>query len=259
MRPLLALICEFGMLSAVVVDSVLHLASERLDKSLNWPGCCVTKGADSVAFNLVRELLEHINLGEVCVSDSNSVKDINHPSSSLPTRSALSTTLVLIELGESEDGIDNVSLLVHNDDGGGTETTLSVFKVVEIHQGFVALFFGQAFDGGATWDDGLQVVPSTDDTLAMSFNQFSERNTHLFLDGYWVINVTRNTEQLCSCIVLSAETIEPTGASSHDGWHDRDGLDVGDGGWATIETGIGWEWGLQSWSTWLTLKRLDKR
>jgi len=67
---------------------------------------------------------------------------------------------------------------------------LSVLEVVEVHESIVALLLGQQFDGRASRDDGLQVVPTTDDTFAMALNQLAKWDTHLFLDGNWVVDMS---------------------------------------------------------------------
>ena len=43
----------------------------------------------------------------------------------------------------------------------------------------------------------------------MLIDEFSEGNTHFFFDSAWVVNVTRDTEELGTSIVLSSETGEP--------------------------------------------------
>lgn len=137
------LLGELRVLGSVAVDSVLHFSSECLDESLNWPGSSITKSADGVTLNLVGELFEHVNFGEIGISLLDSLKDVNHPAGTLSAWSALSATFVLVELGESEDGIDHISLLIHNNNSGCTETTLPILEIIEVHKGVVALCLGQ--------------------------------------------------------------------------------------------------------------------
>ena len=165
---------------------------------------------------------------------------------------------MLVEFGESEDSIDDVGGIIHDDDCSGTETTSQVFKIVEVHQGFTALLFGEHWDGGSTWNDGFEVVPTADDTPAMSIDELSEGDTHFLLDSAWVVNVTTNAEKLSAGISLPTKAVEPAGASSHDGGAHSNGLDVGNSCWATVESCVSWKWGLQSRTTGLALEGLDE-
>jgi len=140
---IVSLLGELRVLCSVAVDSVLHFSSECLDESLNRPGSSITKSADSVTLNLVGEFFEHVDFSEIGITLLDSLEDVNHPACTLSAWSALSATFVLVELGESEDGIDHISLLIHNDNSGCTETTLPILKIIEVHEGIVALSLGQ--------------------------------------------------------------------------------------------------------------------
>ena len=128
-----SLLGELRVLCSVAVDSVLHFSSECLDESLNRPCSSITKSADSVTLNLVGEFFKHVDFSEVSIADSDSVQDVDHPACALSARSALSTTLMLVELGKSKNSVDYVCLLVHNDNSGGSETTLSILQVIKVH------------------------------------------------------------------------------------------------------------------------------
>ena len=185
---------ELRVLSLVAVDAIFNFVAEVPDKSLDGPCGSVTKGADGVSINLERELFEHIDLSKVSVSELHALEEIDHPASSLTAWSALSATLVLVELGEAENGVDDIGLFVHDDDGGGAETRLASLEVVEVHDGLRAVLVVHHLYGRTTGDDGLQVVPSTLDTSAVAVNQLSERNTHLLLNCAGVVDVTTDAE-----------------------------------------------------------------
>lgn len=68
-----------------------------------------------------------------------------------------------------------------------------------------------------------------------------------------------DTEELRALVLVTAKACEPGGSTTHDGRDHRDCLDVGDSSRAAIETGVGWEGRLQSGSTGLALKALNKR
>jgi len=118
----LALTLEFGVLSFVSVNSILDFVSEGSYQTLNWPGSGVTQSANGMTLNLVRELLKHVDFGEVSVAKFHALEHVYHPSCSLSARRALSTTFVLVELGEAQNSIDDIGLVVHNDNGSRAQT-----------------------------------------------------------------------------------------------------------------------------------------
>lgn len=93
----------------------------------------------------------------------------------------------------------------------------------------------------------------------MAFDQLTERDGHLFLDGAWVVDVARDTEELGSCVALPSETGKPATTSAHDCWHHGDCLDVGDSTGASEKTDGGGEWGLQTRLAGLAFEGFDKR
>jgi hypothetical protein len=54
------------------------------------------------------------------------------------------------------------------------------------------------YDGGrgAPWDDPQEVVPAPDDTPSVPLDQLLQSNGHLLLNSYWVIDLSRDVEQL---------------------------------------------------------------
>jgi len=96
-----ALVLELGVLSLVGVDAFFDLAAEGADQSLHWPGSSVAERADSVALNLVGELLQHVNLREVGIAELHALEHVDHPAGAFTARSALAARLVLVEFGES--------------------------------------------------------------------------------------------------------------------------------------------------------------
>lgn len=197
-----------------------------------------------MTFDLIGEFLEHVDFSEVSVTELHSFEHIDHPTGAFSAGSALAATLVLVELSESENGINDVSLVVHDDDGRCAKTALSVLKVIEIHQRLIALFLGQHRHRRTARNDRLEVVPSTDDALAVSLNEFTQRNGHFLLDGDRVVDMTTDAEQFRAGISLSAEAIKPAGASSHDGRTNGNCFNIGHGRRASIEASVGGEWRL---------------
>lgn len=235
---------KLGVLSLVVVDTIFHVSSEVTNQTLNWPGSGVTQSANRVTFDLVREFLEHVDLSKVSVAEFHPFEHIDHPAGAFSAGSALAATLVLVELGEAKNGVNYIGLVVHDDDGCCAETALSVLQVIEVHQSFVTLFLGQHGDGRTAGNNGLQVVPAANYTLAVSFNQLTQRNGHLLLNGDRIVDVATDAEQFHAGVSFSAEAVEPVGASSHDGWANSDCFDIGHGRWASVKASIGGEWRL---------------
>ena len=94
-------IVELWVLRLVAVNTIFNLTSELPDEALHGPGSSVTERADSVSFDLERELLEHVNLGKVGITQLHSFEHVNHPAGTLTARCALATALVLVEFGKA--------------------------------------------------------------------------------------------------------------------------------------------------------------
>jgi hypothetical protein len=228
------------------------------DQTLNGPGESLTESADSVALDLLGELLHHVNLTLASSSLLEAVHDLLGPLGTLATRGALTARLVVVELAETGDGADNVGGLVHDNDSRGTETGLRILEGVEVHELVVADLPGKDGSGRATGDDSLEVVPAANDTTAVLVNKLTERDRHLLLDGARVVDVTRDTEKLSASVTLTTELVEPVGTTANDRRSDSNGLDVGDSGRASENTDSSREWRLQTRLAGLALERLDE-
>ncbi len=237
---------KFGVFGMIVVNSFLYFVSIVSDQTLNWPGCGITQSTDCVAFDLFCQLPQHIDFCIISFSDLHSFQNICKPWSTFSAWCALTTTFVLIEFWKSQNGFDDISLLVHNDNGGSSQTTFEFSQSVEVHQNIFAEFFGQESDWRSTWNDGFQVVPSSDDTSTVSVNELSQWDWHFLFNGARIVDVTWNAEKFCSSVIWSSERWEPWSSSSHDCWANCDGFDVGDGSWTVEYTAVGWEWWFQS-------------
>ena len=164
----------------------------------------------------------------------------------------------MVELAQPGDGTDDVSGLVHNDDGGSAETGLDVLEGVKVHQDIVAGLAGQDRSRGSTWNDGFEVVPAAANTAAVFIDEFAKRNGHFLLDCAGVVDVAGNAEELCAGVALPAEGVEPVCAATEDGGGNGDGLDVGDCGGAAEETDGGGEGGLETRLAGLALEGFDQ-
>ncbi len=82
----------------------------------------------------------------------------------------------------------------------------------------------------------------------MSLDKLFERNTHFVFNDTWLIHG----------IVRPTETIKPACAAPHDRRRDGNRLDIVNGRWCAIKSGIGREWWLQPWLALLTFKAFQE-
>ena len=128
------------MLCLVTVNSIFDFVAERPNKPLNGPGGGIAQSTDGVAFDLIRKLLQHVDFSKVGVSHFHAFKHVNHPAGTLAARCALTAGLVLVELGQSEDGVNHIGLVIHYNHSCSSKIRAAVFQVVEVHDCLFALF-----------------------------------------------------------------------------------------------------------------------
>jgi len=116
---------------------------------------------------------------------------------------------MLVEFSESENGVNYISLVIHDDDSSGSQTRSSIFEIIEVHDSLFALLFDQHGYRRAARNDGFEVIPTSKNTTTMSVDQLSEWNGHLLFNSDWVVDVTRNAEKLGSRVLWSTEGGEP--------------------------------------------------
>lgn len=92
----------------------------------------------------------------------------------------------------------------------------------------------------------------------MAFNEFLQRDAHLFFNSDGVVDVTADAEQLRALILWSSKTAKPAGPSAHDRWADCYRLDVSDCRRAAIKTCVSREGRLQSGATGFAFNALNK-
>lgn len=105
---------------------------------------------------------------------------------------------------------------------------------------------GKNRDWATARNDTKQVIPAATDTTAVLFNQFSQRNGHFFFNSAWVVDVTRDTEELGATVAWTTEACEPLATTSQDSRSHSNGFDVSHGRRATEQTDISGERRLQS-------------
>ena len=189
----------------VLLNSSLEFGTEVADETLDGPGEGLTQCADGVTLDLLGEFLEHVDLTFLGVAGLETLHHLQGPLATLTAGCALTTTLVLVEARKTTNGADDVGALVHNDDGGGTQTGLGVLQAIKVHDLVVADGLGDNGSRRSTGDDGKEVVPATTHTTAVLLDQVAQGDGHLLFDGDGVVDMTRDTEQLGTDVTLTAQ------------------------------------------------------
>lgn len=240
-------------------DLGLDLGAEVTHETLDGPRGGLTEGTDGVALDLLGELEDHVDLTALGLASVQTVHHLQQPSGTLTAGGALAAGLVLEEVRQALDAAHDISLLVEHNDSSGTETTLVVPQIVEVHQNLVADALGQDGGRGTTRDDSLEVVPAALDTTAVALNELLEGDRHLLLNRAGLVHVAADAVQLGAGVTLSSKRVEPLGASAHDGGSNSNGLNVGNSGRASVKTNAGRERGLHTGLTGLALQTLNER
>lgn len=76
---------------------------------------------------------------------------------------------MLVELGQTQDCVNHIGLLVHHNDRRSAQTRSSVSQIVEVHDSLFALVLHEHTHGRATGNNGLEIVPSADHATCVSF------------------------------------------------------------------------------------------
>ena len=225
-----------------------------------WDGPCrrISQRADRVAFDLVRDFFEKIDLRDLRPAFDQAVHHPGHPAGAFSAGRALSTTFMHVELGQSSDRLDDIRRLVHDDDRRGSQARLDVLQRVEIHQHRVTDRLGNHRHRRAAGNHGEQVVPSPTHAAGMLLDQLTHGDAHLFFDVAGFVDVPRNAEDLGSRIVGTPESREPRGSPPKNLWRDGNRLDVVDGRGATPYADRRREGRLKPRLSFLALKALDE-
>ena len=248
-----------SLLLRLAPNSRLQLGPEVTNQALQRPSKRLAQCTNRMALDLLRQLLQHIDLSFPAEALLEAMHDLVGPLGALATRGALATGLMVVELGKAGNGAHDIGRLVHDDDGGGAQAGLRVLEGVEVHELVIAGGLGQDGRGGAAGDDGLQVVPAAAHAAAVLVDELAQRDRHLLLDGARVVDVTRDAEELGAGVALAPERVEPRRAPPADGRRDRDRFHVGHGRGTAEEADGGGEGRLQPWLARLALERLDER
>ena len=92
----------------------------------------------------------------------------------------------------------------------------------------------------------------------MFFDQFFQRNTHFFLDGARIVDMSGDTEELGARVAVAAEGSKPATAAAGNSRGYGDGFDVGDRGRASKKANGGRKGWLEARFAWFSFKRFDQ-
>src|SRR5205085_5022442 len=96
-------------------DPALELGAVVADEALDRPGGGVAQGADGVAFDLLGNVPQHVDLVHLGIAFAQALHDAPHPAGAFAARGALAAALMLVEIAEARDRPDDVGRLVHDD------------------------------------------------------------------------------------------------------------------------------------------------
>ena len=230
-----------------------------LDQPLDRPGRRVAKGADGVAFDLLGDLMQHVDIGNLGIAGAQLFHHAPHPARAFAARCALTAALMLVEIADAADGLHDVGRAIHDDDRCRAKTGADRFQPVEIHRRVHDLLGGHQWNRRAAGNDGQQIVPTAANTAAMLFDQIAERNAHRLFDDARPFDMPADLIELGAVIVLTAEAREPGRSAAQDRRHHRNALDIVHRRRAAIKTGTCREWWLEAGLTLFAFKALDHR
>src|SRR5437870_83070 len=110
--------------AAILFDAPLEFGAEVANEALHRPGGTVGQGADRMALDLLRDVVEHVDLGDRGISGDHPLHDTPYPAETLAARRALAAALMLIELRQPRDRPHDVGRFIHDDQCGGAEPAL---------------------------------------------------------------------------------------------------------------------------------------
>src|SRR5690606_38921833 len=172
--------------------------------------------ADGVAFDLLGNLVQRVDLIDLGLAVAEALHDAPHPAGTFAARGALAAGLVLVEIADAADRADYVGRLIHHDDARRAEARAQFLEPVEVHRRVHDLRRRDQRNRGAAGDHCQQVVPPAANAAAMLLDQFLKRDAHRFFDDAGPLDVPANLEELGPLVVLAPEAREPARTAAQD-------------------------------------------
>src|SRR3546814_13069583 len=98
---------------AIFADPALHLRAEVADQTLDRPGGGISEGADRVAFDLPRDVEEHVDLLRAGVALHHPLHDPEKPACALAAGRALPAALMHVEMRQAGDRVAGIPTCYH--------------------------------------------------------------------------------------------------------------------------------------------------
>src|SRR5688500_6246752 len=105
---LLGCLCDASLPRAVFADAALDLVSEVAEQALDRPRGRVAQGADGVAFDLLGDVEQQVDLAGLGPALHHALHHAVHPAGAFAARRALAAALVPVEVRQARDRLDDV-------------------------------------------------------------------------------------------------------------------------------------------------------
>src|SRR5262245_65419444 len=126
------------------------------DQALDRPGGRVAERADGMAFDLVADIEQHIDLALLSLAPGHALEHAPHPPRSFAARRALAARLMLVEIRQAGDSADDVGRFVHDDHARGSKPGLERLENVEVNREAEVLARRDGRNRRAAGDEGTE-------------------------------------------------------------------------------------------------------
>jgi hypothetical protein len=235
------------------------ISGGNADQALDRPGRGVAERADGVAFDLLGDVQQHVDLALVGAALRPCAHHAPHPAGAFAARRALAAALVLVEIGDARDRLDMSVDLSITITAAVPRPEPACAAAVEIHRRIDDLLGRHHRHRRAAGDHRLQIVPAAAHAAGNALDQLAERNAHRLFDVAGLVHMAGDAEQLGAGVVRAGRcrrTRRRRGAGCR---HHRDRFDVVDRGRAAIEADIGRERRLQPRLALLAFEAFEQR
>jgi len=119
---------------------------------------------------------------------------------------------------ESRNRSDHIRRLIHDDDRTRSQRSPVILQRIVIHQDLFTDIPRDDGDTTTTGDDSLEVLPSSSNASAVTFEHFLEGHGHFLFEHGGSVDVAGYAEELGPVVSLTSEAGKPFTGSTGDGW-----------------------------------------